>query len=65
MEWKIPLKRYFLGILDSLSDPNMISYLAALPYSVVPLAGKLVQEVRVVVEENIEDILPTYLLNRR
>ena len=41
---------------------RMISYLTALPNSVVPLTWQLIQEVWVVVEENIQNILPTYLV---
>ena len=38
-------------------DSNDISYLTALPDSIVPLTGQFIQEVGVVMEENIQDVL--------
>ena len=40
----------------------MITYLTALPDSVVPLTWQLIEEVRVVMEQNIKDVLSTQRL---
>ena len=39
------------------SQKNKLEYLTALPDPVVPLARELIQHVRVVVKQNIQDVL--------
>ena len=42
----------------------MISYLTALPHSIVPLAGQLVQHVGVVVEQDVQNVLAIVIFFR-